>query len=192
MYYYGHILNRNRRDKNEIILYEDYAEIVLYDKDNNEFNRAFIDLEDVEKCKDIKWRCDNKNLYVQANVIGRLHNYVMNFKPPKDKSKVVNHKDRNRLDCRKKNLEITTYQENGINKGKQSNNTSGYVGVSWNEERSKWESNIKLNRTKYHLGYFTDIKDAVKARLDGELKYFGRHVNRENDKYTVFKNQTFI
>ena len=185
---YGYIKTRTVRDLNEIVLYDTYAEIILYNKDCKEEARALIDIEDVEKCKKYKWKL-TKDKYAMNHKLGRLHNYIMNFFPPKDKSKVVNHKNRHRIDCRKNNLEITTYQVNGINKGKQSNNTSGFVGVSWDKSRNKWEANIKFNRKKIFLGYFKDIRDAVKARQDGEIKYFGELVNRENDKYTVFKHE---
>lgn len=174
---------------NEIFVYETYAEIILYDKDGYEESRAIIDLDDVDKCKTHRWNRDKKNSYAQNHKIGRLHNFIMNFNPPKDRTSVVNHINRNRLDCRKKNLEITTYQKNGINKGKQSNNTSGHPGVSWDNGHNKWEANIKLNNKKKFLGYYNNLNDAIKARREGEYKYFGETVNRDNDKYTVYKKK---
>jgi len=186
---FGYTKQRTNRDLNEIVFHDTYAEIILYDEDQIEEARAPIDLEDVEKCKIHRWNLTVEK-YVANHAIGRLHNYVMNFNPPEDKSKVVNHIDRDRKNCRKYNLEITTYQINGINKGKQSNNTSGFPGVSWDKSRNKWETHIKLNRKKKFLGYYSDIKDAVKARQEGEVKYFGAIVNRDNDVNTIFKNKS--
>jgi hypothetical protein len=189
---YGYIKYRTVRDLNEIVLYDTYAEIILYDKDGFEKDRALIDIEDVEKCKGYKWNLIPKEKYVKNHILGRLQNYIMNFKPPKDRSKVVNHINRNRKDCRKNNLEITTYQINGINKGKQSNNTSGFPGVSWDNYHGKWEAHIKLNGKKIFLGYYVNIEGAVQARQNGEIKYFGGLVNRENDINTVFKKDRVI
>ena len=47
--------------------------------------------------------------------------------------------------------------------GKQSNNTSGYIGVSWDKPHSKWKCNINdFKSNKYlYLGLFKNIKDAV-------------------------------
>jgi hypothetical protein len=101
---------------------------------------------------------------------------------------VVDHNNRNRLDCRKSNLRIVSYQQNGFNKGKQSNNTSGYPGVSWNKRQEAWEAYISFNRKKISLGKYLDKEDAIKARRNGEVKYYGYIVNRNNDKYTVYKN----
>ena len=185
---YGHIRERTNRELNEIIIYDTYADIILYDENQIEEARAPIDLEDVDKCKNHRWNLTVQK-YVANHILGGLHNYVMNFEPPKDKSKVVNHIDRDRKNCRKYNLEITTYQVNGINKGKQSNNTSGFPGVSWDNYHGKWEAHIKLNGKKKFLGYHINIEDAVKARQEGEVEYFGALVNRDNDINTVFKNK---
>ena len=50
---YGKILKRTIRDKNEIIEYNDYAEIILYNKDCEEIARAIIDLEMWKNAKTI-------------------------------------------------------------------------------------------------------------------------------------------
>ena len=52
---HGQILDRTIYDPNEIIEHEDYAEIILYDKQGKETARALIDLDDVDKVKDYKW-----------------------------------------------------------------------------------------------------------------------------------------
>ena len=52
---YGKI-KRTRQDLNEIILYNDHAEIILYNKNQKEIARATIDLDDIEKIKD--YRCN--------------------------------------------------------------------------------------------------------------------------------------
>jgi len=90
---FGYTKRRTNRDLNEIVLHDTYAEIILYNEDQIEEARAPIDIEDVEKCKIHRWNLTVEK-YVANHAIGRLHNYVMNFKPPKDKSKVVNHIDR--------------------------------------------------------------------------------------------------
>jgi len=51
-------------------------------------------------------------------------------------------------------------------------------------------ANIKLNGKKKFLGYRVNIEDAAKARQEGEVKYFGALVNRDNDVNTVFKNKS--
>ena len=53
------------------------------------------------------------------------------------------------------------------------NNTSGETGIWWFSDRNRWVAEIRVNNKKKTIGYFSDIKDAVKARKHAEEKYFG-------------------
>ncbi len=48
------------------------------------------------------------------------------------------------------------------------NNTSGYKGVSWREERGKYRAYIKFRRKNIHLGNYDTLEAAVEARKIGE------------------------
>ena len=54
-----------------------------------------------------------------------------------------------------------------------SNNKSGVIGVSKNKKRDKWISSIVISGKYNFLGYFNNKDDAIKSRLNAELKYFG-------------------
>lgn len=49
-----------------------------------------------------------------------------------------------------------------------SNNTSGFTGVHWNQQREKWVAQICFKGKTYHLGSFDSQQDAVSARRRGE------------------------
>ena len=66
--------------------------------------------------------------------------------------------NRNKLDNRKENLRTCSDQENMCNRTKQSNNTSGYKGVSWDKKLCKWLAKITYKRKQIYLGIFNDIK----------------------------------
>lgn len=55
----------------------------------------------------------------------------------------------------------------------RSSNKSGRTGVMWYERTQKWVASITAKRVAIHLGYFSSFEDAVKAREEAELKYFG-------------------
>ena len=55
---------------------------------------------------------------------------------------------------------------------KPKNNTSGHKGVSWNKSHGKWQAYIGVHHKCIKLGYFTDIEEAIKARMEAEEKYF--------------------
>lgn len=72
------------------------------------------------------------------------------------------HKNRNKLDCRRSNLCIATRAEldNGQNPSLRVDNTSGYRGVSWHKRERKWVAYAKLNGRTHHLGYFATAERA--------------------------------
>lgn len=86
---------------------------------------------------------------------------------------VVDHINGDRLDNRKKNIRFVTIQQNNQNRSARHDNPSGHVGVVWNKEKGMWRAQIGIGRKTYHLGYFTEIADAVKARKQGEMFFFG-------------------
>lgn len=52
-------------------------------------------------------------------------------------------------------------------------NKSGYTGVKWRKERGVWEARITKNKVIHILYYGPSFEDAVKARKEGELEYYG-------------------
>ena len=163
---YGKILTRTRKDPNEIIVYDNYGK---------EINKALIDLDDIEKVKNYKWTFDGR--YVRKSGKERLHRFIMNC--PKDM--VVDHINMNPLDNRKCNLRICTMQQNNFNKKEQTNNTSGRVGVTWDKQTNKWLAQIQVDGKNIKLGRFKNKEEAIRAREEAELKYFGEYKYRRKD-----------
>ena len=94
------------------------------------------------------------------------------------KVKVVDHKNHNRLDNRRKNLRICTHQENLMNRTQQQkNNTSGYKGVHWDKIVKKWKARIQLNGKRIHLGNFSNIQIAVIKYNMAAKKLYGQFAN---------------
>ena len=166
---YGHILERSRYDSNEIIECDDYAEIVLYNKECEETARAIIDLDDIDKVRQYKWCLSNDGyVHTSKNNI-RLHKLVKDC--PEDM--IIDHINHNILDNRKENLRPCTYQQNMMNLSKRIDNSSGIAGVSWYKRSNKWRAQIKLNNKTKHLGYYENIEEAIQARRQAEIDYFG-------------------
>lgn len=170
---HGHILERTTRDLNEIIEYEDYAEMVLYDKQSNEVARVIIDLDDIDKVKQYKWTLSHGYAISSRHKLC-LHRFVMGN--PED-SIIVDHINRDRLDNRKCNLRFCNLQENNMNKGIQSNNSSGYPGVSYS--KNKWRAYIGINGKQIHLGRYSTLEEAIEARKQAEIEYFGEFAPTE-------------
>lgn len=180
---HGSAEKRTKKDPNEIIIYEDYAEIVLYFK-NKEYARTPVDLADVGKIKKYKWYKTPEG-YVKAErkrINGKkisaifLHRLIMNFP-----DNMVDHIDRNKINNRRHNLRVTDRIGNSRNKGIQSNNTSGVVGVHWHKQNKKWYAHIVINKKEIFLGLFTDLAEAKAVRIKAEHTYFGDYRSNAND-----------
>jgi len=174
---YGKILNKTKKEINDYILNDTYAEIILYDDYNLEKARAIIDLDDVEKCKPYRWGC-NSNKYVITIIdkkVLQLQNFILNY------NETVDHKNRNPLDNRKENLRYATRQQNSRNITKAKNKSSDIIGVVYDKEKNKWRARINIgNKNVLHLGYYEDINNAIKERLKAEKQYFGEFAFKDN------------
>ena len=58
------------------------------------------------------------------------------------------------------------------------NNTSGYKGVHFDKSRNKWIAQIQFQRKTHILGRFDTLAEAIKARKDGEEKYFKPYLDK--------------
>jgi HNH endonuclease len=89
----------------------------------------------------------------------------------------VDHIDRITGNNRPSNLRKATQQENLQNKSMQSNNTSGYRGVYWNEKAGMWvaqvEKRINGKRVNRVLGQFADKHQAAEVARVKRLEMFG-------------------
>lgn len=72
------------------------------------------------------------------------------------------------------NCKWSTISEQSKNKRVRNNNTSGHAGISLHKRTGKWHAYIWDNQIRIHLGYFSDIKDAIAAREEAETKYWGK------------------
>lgn len=102
-----------------------------------------------------------------------MHSYLLG----KHDGFVIDHKNRNKRDNRRDNLRLVSKNMNGFNINTQINNTSGKTGVSYNKQNNKYVAYIKYNYKNIYLSSFSNISDAIKAREDAEIKYFGEVAN---------------
>ena len=103
----------------------------------------------------------------------RLAFLYMNGSWPKE---YVDHANRNRNDNRWCNLREATVNDNNRNRGLSPLNKSGYKGVYWREDRSKWVSRIKVNNKIITLGHYHTKEEAIKVRQKAEKTYHGEFV----------------
>lgn len=117
------------------------------------------------------------------------------FLPDFNEKLHVDHIDRNPLNNCIENLRMATCRQNGINRPRQKNNTSGYKGIIWVKTHKKWCAKIKYNQKNIHLGYFDNIENAREAyntkakELFGEFAY--QQPQREKLKIKFINQSSF-
>lgn len=172
---YGQIIERTTKDRNEFILYDDHAEICLYDIHSVECGRALIDLDDVERCRPLKWRLSqskNRGQYVYSYKDGKffsLHVFLLGTK----EGLVIDHINRNGLDNRKCNLRLVKSAENAQNNwGKH---------ISFNKRRSAYAVEITRYGISYRKAGFKTIEEAIRYRdeLMAELDAKNEELKRD-------------
>jgi len=85
--------------------------------------------------------------------------------------KMLDHIDRNSLNDSIENLRPTNYMYNNRNISIPSNNTSGVIGIGFCKKNNKWKARLTIKGREIHLGLFTNIESAIKARKEAEIKY---------------------
>jgi len=130
---------------------------------------SIVDDADFEELSKYKWQAikfNNGRFYASTckYINGKVERVPMSrliLKPPK--FMMVDHVNWDTLDNRRENIRICTPSQNQANRGKPSNNTSGYKGVSYFKRTKKWMSRINYDCKTYRLGEFEDKIEAAKA-----------------------------
>lgn len=141
---------------------------------------AIIDDEDADLVVGFKWypmKTQEGKVYAAGwkhmppgRFFVHLHRLIANAQP----GEIVDHVDRNPLNCRRNNLRRATRQQNVHNTGpRQNSRTSAYKGVFRCTHNGRFRAAITLNRKRIYLGYFDDEVDAARAYNAKALELFG-------------------
>jgi len=139
-----------------------------------------VDFDDFEGLNKHKWTAirDTNTFYAarhgKVKIDGNrnliyMHRVILNT--PKEMK--TDHIDGDGLNNQRKNLRICTDSQNAKNRNKQSDNTSGFKGVSWHKKSKKWRVFIGVNGKQIHLGYFLGKIEAYNVYCNACKKYHG-------------------
>ena len=145
---------------------------------------VLVDDEDFEYLNQWNWYAHKQgNTYYAKRTTGKdykviivhMHRVISNVPT----NKIVDHVDGNGLNNQKDNLRVCNKAQNGMNRPKQNNNTSGYKGVGWDKSRNKWKAQITLDGKNRLIGRFENLQDAARAYNNEAVKLHGEfaHLN---------------
>lgn len=115
---------------------------------------ALVDEADWPSVSGFSW-CVDSSGYAMGRQ-GRLHNFLMG-------AKGIDHVNGNKLDNRRANLRVATLAQNGHNRGKNPNGTSGFKGVSFCKQTGRWTAKILANGRTRWLGRHDTAEEAARA-----------------------------
>lgn len=155
---------------------------------SNTHNEFYFDLDDFETIKAYIW-------YEYINQETGYHS--LRTRDNKSRKSIMmttllgckfyDHIDRNPLNCRRNNLRPATQKQNARNRTKMKNNTSGVTGVCWDKRSCVWLATIGVDYKNIRLGTFKNKDDAIRARLEAEIKYYGEFAPQIHlfEKYNI-------
>lgn len=120
-----------------------------------------IDDEDAWLLLAYSWYVDTSG-YVAAQIDGkiqRLHRVIME---PQE-GELIDHRNRDRLDCRKDNLRRADDFQNARNVPIKSHNQSGYKGVYLCTFTGRWRAEIRHDKKAVKIGRFDAPEEAARA-----------------------------
>jgi hypothetical protein len=96
----------------------------------------------------------------------------------------VDHRDTDRLNCRRRNLRVACRSSNVANSRRNSRNTTGYKGVTRRKGTARYRAYITVNYARTWLGEYDTAEKAAEAYNRAARKMFGRfaRVNKVHNR----------
>ena len=165
---------RTVQDKNEIVLRDDHAEMIIRNNRNEVVATTLIDLEDVDKVSGRKWNVlpsrDKLYIYSKHPQHTKLHRLILDYYGPKE----IDHINHDTLDNRKANLRIDTRSENASNTNAKHIYRKGNV----------WMYEIVRYGKRFKRYGFKSYEDAA-AGLQECLESVSNRVNELIDQFNM-------
>jgi hypothetical protein len=131
---------------------------------------AYVDAADFDQLN--RWTWHLCNGYASRRENGKaifLHHEIMRA----PQGKVIDHKNRNKLDDTRANLHPCTRRENALNRSKKRGSSSRFWGVGYRKTVGRWWAEVPRGRNPIFLGYFAEEIEAARAHDRGAVAYLG-------------------
>lgn len=132
---------------------------------------ALVSREDAASVAVLRWSLDSHGYIVhntpraeQRHGAPRklyLHRFLVGLLPGDPRE--VDHRNRNRWDCRRHNLRVASRAQNQQNRTAYRGSSSHYRGVCWDPRRGKWRATVVIAHRQHSLGAFASERAAAQT-----------------------------
>ena len=142
----------------------------------------WIDAAMIPKVSCLYWKKDKQGYIVGGVPIDgtkksiKLHRFILDA----DENVVVDHINRNPLDCRSANLREVTPHQNSLNKSYNKKSVSGFLGVTKIADSQRFQARIGLNNRMIHLGVTKDPVEAAQLYTTAAQFLYGAFAGELN------------
>jgi len=133
----------------------------------------YIDKKNYEKFKNYTCRLNDRGYVVSSSTCYTGPIYIHKRIAKLYNQNFVDHIDKMPRNCTEINLRPISIKNNGLNRYKNSNNTSGFIGVSYRKDIKKFAAYANnLEGRRIHLGFFNTPEEAARARDRYMIKFY--------------------
>lgn len=145
--------------------------------DDEDTDLAQLKWHSVKSTKDLYYAGRNFNKPNGKRGIMFLHNVVIErlIGRPLEKGEYPDHINLNSMDNTRSNLRVVSNSLNQHNRHRQSNNTSGYKGVSFHKRLQKWTARIAMDNKTINIGVYTTPEEAYSAYCEMAIQLLGNN-----------------
>lgn len=142
--------------------------IPLYRRSKGIVGYVLVDGADADFVNQWRWRLHIGGYAVRSIKTDRgwrevlLHRELLGL-PRVSDGREGDHQDRNRLNCRRRNLRAIPHVSNPQNVSSHRDSTSRHRGVSWDRSREKWTVRVLANGKYHYFGRFSDEAEAAEV-----------------------------
>lgn len=129
---------------------------------------AMVDALDYERVARHRWHLDHGGYARRMVPIGPnrqygsfLHRELLGL--TRNDGQEVDHRNRDRLDCRRRNLRLAPGRANAQNRGVNGNARSRFRGVAWRADMKQWTAQVTIQGKRHYLGRFDTEEAAAEA-----------------------------
>ena len=170
-------------DLNEITIKDGVGYIHLYNKYGIEIYKSMIDVEDIPKCKNKRWRISKKKnkIYVvsgsKSNKMIYLSRFILDYYGELE----VDHIDGESLNNQKNNLRIISRQNNILNLPPKIDSTTSIRGVSIDKRDDTYCVDFSYKNYRLYFKHFKNIESATYLRYLCEISFLKEFRHESND-----------